>query len=392
MRVTFVISSLGGGGAERVLAALANAWATDRTNITLITLSNGERDAYALDPAIVRVDLDLVRPSSGALIAIFRNVERVRRLRAALVASHPDVVISFMTTTNLLTLLATRGLGRPVIVSERTYIKRQPPRGMWRLLFRPLYRRAAAVVAQTRRGAEDLEGRLGRSVAVIHNAVSQLGRDNGGPLAITDGAQLPREKGERWLIAVGRLSNEKGYDLLIEAFSLLAADHPLWNLMILGEGQERAALTTQIAKLCLQQRVLMPGFAENPHQLMRQADMYVLSSRYEGMPNALLEAMATGLPCVSFDCETGPAELIQDGVNGRLVPRESAQAMATSLGELMSDVGLREQLAKAASRVRDEYAADLILQSWKALASKVLEEHCIRDSQPSKVGSVDGRA
>lgn len=120
--------------------------------------------------------------------------------------------------------------------------------------------------------------------------------------------------------------------------------------------------------------------------------MYVLSSRYEGMPNALLEAMATGLPCVSFDCETGPAELIQDGVNGRLVPRESAQAMATSLGELMSDVGLREQLAKAASRVRDEYAADLILQSWKALASKVLEEHCIRDSQPSKVGSVDGRA
>jgi hypothetical protein len=113
MRVAFVISSLGGGGAERVLSALANAWASDHTNITLITLGNRKSDAYALDPAIERLDLDLVRPSSGALSAIFRNVERVRRLRAALVASRPDVVISFMTTTNLLTLLATRGLGRP---------------------------------------------------------------------------------------------------------------------------------------------------------------------------------------------------------------------------------------------------------------------------------------
>nr|WP_279237390.1 glycosyltransferase family 4 protein [Dyella sedimenti] len=377
---------MGGGGAERVLSALANAWASDHAVITVITLGNRERDVYALHPDIARVDLDLVRPSSGALGAVLRNVERIRKLRAAVKACRPDVVISFMTTTNLLTLLATRGLGLPVIVSERTFLKRQPPRGMWRLLFRPLYRRASAVVSQTRRGAEDLQAQLDRSVAVIHNPVAPIGGDDDSSRNIADSVQLPRERGEQWLLAVGRLSIEKGYDLLIDAFSQLASSHPLWNLIILGEGPERSSLSAQISKLGLQQRVLMPGFVENPYRLMKQADMYVLSSRYEGMPNALLEAMATGLPSVSFDCETGPAELIQDGVNGRLVESGSVSALAASLGELMVSPELRGLLAHRASRIREEHAIDLILQSWKSLALKALARHGAYGSEPSGVG------
>ena len=354
------------------MVALANAWAKDGADVTLITLASRTADVYPLDSAITRVDLDLIKSSSGAFRAISNNVARIRELRAALISCVPDIVISFMTTTNLLALIASRGLGCPVIVSERIFLSKQPPRGIWRIVYRPLYRLAAAVVAQTKRGAEDLEGRLGRPVVAIHNPVFPSVGTLVPARASADTQISPGVRASRTLLAMGRLSAQKGFDLLVTAFSYLAADHPQWNLMILGEGSERSSLTSQIAGLGLEERVHMPGFVENPRALMDRADIFVMSSRYEGMPNALLEAMAAGMPCVSFDCETGPSELIEDGVNGCLVEREDVRALAGALNKLMTDEVLAKQLSAKAKLVTEKFSIELIHAQWKGLATSVL--------------------
>jgi GalNAc-alpha-(1->4)-GalNAc-alpha-(1->3)-diNAcBac-PP-undecaprenol alpha-1,4-N-acetyl-D-galactosaminyltransferase len=385
MKIALVISSLDGGGAERVMATLANAWARDGTEVTLITLASRAEDVYPLDSAVERVDLDLTGRSTSILQALIRNVIRVRRLRSALVACKPDVVISFMTTVNLLTILACHRLACPVLVSERISVSQHPPRGVWQRLYRPLYRRAAAVVSQTRRGAMDLEARLKRRISVIPNPLTSAGLDSARRHA---SAQTPHKGDRYWVLAVGRLSAQKGFDLLIAAFSRVAAQHGQWHLVIIGEGPERAALTAQIAGLGLADRVHLPGFCDDPQALMRRTDLFVLSSRYEGMPNALLEAMAAGCPCVSFDCETGPAELIEHSVNGWLVVPEDVAALAAALERLMVDAGLRQRLGVAAGDVSNKFSVESILAQWNELITLALEDR--EDSQPRRNGRRTG--
>jgi glycosyltransferase involved in cell wall biosynthesis len=373
LKIALVISSLGGGGAERVMSTLANAWIREGAAVTLITLSSRSADMFLLEPAIERIELNLAGPSRNTFAALTRTILRIHRLRTALLSCAPDVVISFMTTTNMLTILACRGLASPVLVAERTFLSKSPPRGLWRLLYRPLYRLAAAVISQTKRGAADLEARLKRPATVIHNPLIPADLDLvRNPHNSTEVPQ-PRKQDTRRILAAGRLVTEKGFDLLIAAFARIAARHPEWILIILGEGLERSSLAAQIAQLDLNDRILLPGFSSDPQSLMRQADLFVLSSRFEGMPNALLEAMSVGCPCISFDCETGPAELIEHGVNGWLVPPEDVSGLAAALEHLMRDADLRLHLGAAARDVEKQYSVDSILGQWNALIASVFE-------------------
>lgn len=382
MKIGLVISSLEGGGAERVMAMLANAWVSKGVKVTLITLADRSVDVYSLDPAIDRVDLGLMGYSSNVFRALVRNVIRTRSLRSAVASCAPDVVISFMTTTNLLTLLACRGFGCPLIVSERSFASKQPPRGVWRLLYRPLYRLATEVIAQTQRGAVDLEAQVKRRVLVIPNPLTP---SQSGLTRQQTWTKMPspvREGNAHCVLAAGRLSMEKGFDLLIAAFSRIALHHPTWHLIIVGEGPERSALAAQVAALGLADRVHLPGFCDDPQALMRRADLFVLSSRYEGLPNALLEAMATGCPCISFDCESGPAELIEHGVNGWLVPPADVAALAVALDQLIVDASLRERLGAAASEVGEKFSIEVILAQWNELITLALEGR--QGRQPSR--------
>jgi GalNAc-alpha-(1->4)-GalNAc-alpha-(1->3)-diNAcBac-PP-undecaprenol alpha-1,4-N-acetyl-D-galactosaminyltransferase len=383
LKIALVISSLGGGGAERVVSTLANAWIREGVDVTLITLANRSADMHLLEPAIERIELNLASPSPNTFVALTRTFVRIHRLRAALLFCAPDIVISFMTTTNLLTILSCLGLPAPVLVAERVFLSKSPPRGMWRLLYRPLYRLAAAVISQTRRGAADLEARLKRPVAVIHNPLMPARLESEKkPLKSGAVSQL-RKEGKRWIVAAGRLTAQKGFDLLIAAFSRVAATDPEWILIILGEGPERSSLAAQIAHLELTDRILLPGFSSEPQALMRQADLFVLSSRYEGMPNALLEAMSVGCPCISFDCETGPAELIEHGVNSWLVPPEDVSGLATALEHLMRDADLRIRLGARARSIEKLYSVDTILGQWNALIASVIKNgsHCASPSR-----------
>lgn len=363
IRLTLVIPSLGGGGAERVMATLANAWAAGGAAVTLITLAGPGSDRYPLHAAVKRIALGVAGRSPHLLSALRNNARRVRSLRCALRAAQPDAVISFTTTANLLTVLAARGWRIPIIVSERAFVGAQPPRGMWRFVYRTLYRRAAAVVAQTRRGAVDLEARLNRQVMVIPNPVSDL--------PSVAGRSAPCEPGHL-LLAAGRLEVQKGFDILIDAFALIAGAHPDWRLRIAGEGSARASLTEQVAHHGLGARVQMNGFDDDLQASMRGADIFVLSSRYEGMPNVLLEAMSLGLCCISTDCETGPREIIDSGNNGWLVPVADAPALAEALHVLMGDKALRERIGRCAVEVRKTHSLQSVLGRWDSLVATLL--------------------
>ncbi|HEY8230113.1 MAG TPA: glycosyltransferase family 4 protein [Rhodanobacteraceae bacterium] len=370
MKLVLVISSLGGGGAERVMTLLANAWVERGNEVTLITLASDRTDRYPLDPAVRRIALDVAGNSAHVLAAIGHNIVRIRALRRAIASSQPDAVISFIAESNVRVLIAAAGLRVPVIISERTALNGHHMRGVWRTLRRWSYPRASAIVAQTRRCAAELEALARRQVDVIANPVSIESRPD-------DALAHERADGHT-LLAVGRLSPEKGFDLLIEAFARVAERHPDWNLVILGEGPLRTELARKVAEQNLGGRIAMPGFDAHIRQAMRRADLFVLSSRYEGFPNALLEAMTEGRPCVSFDCDAGPRELIEHRKNGWLVPAGDVHGLGAALDALMGDAELRAQLGRRARDVSSTYSLATILDQWNALVTSVLPPSAAR--------------
>jgi glycosyltransferase involved in cell wall biosynthesis len=169
------------------------------------------------------------------------------------------------------------------------------------------------------------------------------------------------------LLAVGRLSQEKGFDLLLESWSTLANHQPHWRLVILGEGPERASLEAQIQALGLDRAVLLPGRAGNVSDWYRRADLFVLSSRFEGFPNVLAEAMASGLAVVSTDCPTGPAAIVRDGVDGLLVPMNQPAALREALARLMHDDAMRASMAQCASQIAGRLELEVVAGRWRQL-------------------------
>lgn len=367
-RRTLVIHSLEGGGAERDIADLAGRWAADGRDVTLITLSSAATDVYPLPPDVRRVALNVMGVSSSPLAAVRNNLRRIARLRAALVESRPDVVVSFSDTTNVLTLLAGRGAAWRVVISERIDPRHHRIGPAWSLLRRLTYPWCGALVVLTEsvRGAARRLVR-GRPVHVVPN-----------PAHVPAGAMRPRyaddlrPRGGR-IVAMGRLHRQKGFDLLIDAFGRIAPRHPDWRLDILGDGPERAALDSQIARQQLADRVRLRGWIADPAAVLSSADLFVLSSRYEGWGNALVEAMACGLPAVSFDCPSGPAEIVRPQVDGLLVPPDDVAALAAAMDRLMSDEALRRRMGDRGREVVERFSAERIFARWEEILAATVE-------------------
>jgi GalNAc-alpha-(1->4)-GalNAc-alpha-(1->3)-diNAcBac-PP-undecaprenol alpha-1,4-N-acetyl-D-galactosaminyltransferase len=356
LRVTLVVHALIEGGAERVVCHLARHWSGAGHEVSVVTLSAPSSDLYALPGGVRRIGLDLTGPSSHALQGLLRSGRRVLALRRALAGLRPDVVVSFLTPMNVTTLLAAGGLGVPVLVCERSDPRHDPVPAPWAALRRLLYPHATGVVVQTESVA-----RWARpfcpTVHVIPNLVER-------PAAEADpGADVP----EKELVALGRLSPEKGFDRLIEAFARVAGDHPDWHLSIVGEGRERARLEALVERLGLQGRVLLPGRTSEPGLRLARAQAFALSSRYEGFPNALLEAMASGLPCVAYDCQSGPADIITDGQDGLLVPDGDVARFAAALHRVLGSPAERTRLGRNARRIAEVLSPERITGQWMAM-------------------------
>lgn len=352
------------GGAERVTATLAGAWAAAGHEVHLISLEPLDRDFYQLDPRVARHALDLAGVSRNVLHAVWATQGRVRTLRGLLRGIRPHVVVGMATTPAVLTILASTGLGVRVVVEEHIHPPMKPLGRFWETARRRTYGRADRVVVLTSEGLDWLRVTIPSAKGVvIPNPVAY-------PVPVTEPVVDPRSlvaDDRRLLLAVGRLYRQKGFDLLVPAFASLAGAHPDWDLVILGEGPERAALEALVAAEGMDGRVRLPGVAGNVAHWYARADLYVMSSRFEGFPMTLTEALASGCPAVSFDCDTGPRDLLSDGVSGVLVrPVGDVQALATALHALMDDETARRHMADQAVSVRERYSLGRILTEWDA--------------------------
>ncbi len=369
MNILIFIYSLHSGGAERVTANLANAWAERGWVVTVVTLTSTDLDFYALHPSVRRIALDLASDSGNVFQAVWANLRRLAALRRVLREQQPDVVLGMMTTAAVLAVFANVGLSGKVVASEHIHPPQVSVGPLWDRLRRRSYPSAAWVAVLTDESRQWVQTHVpGCRIAVIPNAVPF-------PLPITEPV-LPPERvvlgHRRIVLAVGRLAEQKGFDLLIEAFAGMAAMYADWDLVILGEGQERPDLEARVAALELEHRVKLPGRAGNVADWYRRADLYVMSSRFEGFPNTLAEAMAHGCPAVSFDCDTGPRDIIRDGVDGVLVrPVEDIGALAAALAQLMGNEDMRKRMAERAIEVRERFSMERITGMWEVLFEEI---------------------
>ncbi|WP_415518792.1 MAG: glycosyltransferase family 4 protein [Desulfovibrio aminophilus] len=358
MRICCVIHSLApGGGAEKIMAWLAGGLAGRGHEVTLLTLAApGETPWFHPQSPVRHVSLGLASESPNPLAAIVATLRRVRGLRAAILAQAPDVVLSFMDRVNVLVLLAVAGRA-PVVVAERTDPGNHSPGCFWSALRRLTYLRASVVAVQTPAARDWFPPALRDRCRVIANPVFAPSR---GGAAWTPGGPL--------IAGLGRLEREKGFDVLLRAFALSAQERPGWRLAIYGEGSERASLERLRDDLGLSGRVFFPGFTDAPQAVLREADVFVLPSRYEGFSNALAEAMAQGLAVLATET-AGCAEIVRHGRDGLLVPPGDERALARELARLMDDGALRARLAANAPEVLERFAPEGILDQWEQLLS-----------------------
>jgi glycosyltransferase involved in cell wall biosynthesis len=367
--MTLVSSSLQGGGAERLAALLASSWAERGKEVVLLTFDHGDVHGYPLHPSVRCRSLGLLASSSHFLEGAFRNIGRIMALRRAIRESQPDVVVGFSVVVNVLTVLATRWLGTRVIVYELVDPSRHNIGLIWSTLRRLVYRLADALVCLTSSSLMQFQTMTRVRKCVIPGLFAQ-------PAGRTKRDKSSEKRGRRVLVAMGRLVPQKGFDMLLNAFARIGDRHPEWSLTILGEGGGRDELETQIRTLKLEERVYLAGHTSDPLAVLCVSDLFVFSSRYEGFGLALCEAMACGLPVVSFDCPSGPRDIIRHGIDGILVPPEDIDALATALDRLMSDSQERERLASRAPEVLDRFSDHRILALWEQL----LEEQTAQSS------------
>ena len=372
MKIVLIVSGLGGGGAERVIATLANSWVNASNSVCVVTLSSKEEAEYRLDSNVDREALGLQSESNGLFSAVFANLKRILAIRKSVRLLDPDVVISFITTTNILSVIACRGLGVPVIVSERTSIADDPPTGVWGALFRSVYRLAECVVVQTNANARVISEALNRPVETIGNPIET---DFVEPEDECFDKILGLSKSANILLAVGRLHRSKGFDMLIRAFFEVHRDFSDWQLVIIGDGPDKESLQMLVAEHGLEQRAHLAGFSTAPRAIMRLSRIFVLSSRIEGLPNALMEAMTEGLACISFDCRTGPRELIDDNVNGLLVSPEDVRGLTIAMRRLMNSAQERERLGRGAQLSMGKFNVSSIQRQWDAIIRRVADLH-----------------
>lgn len=349
-RVTIYLPNLDGGGAERIMVSVANGIAALGHSVDLVLASATGTYLSEVSDTVNVVDLGKRR-----VVASLPALTRYLRSNA------PDAVLSAINHSNIVALLARKlaGVRCRIVVSERNAPSRSLAGGrvatLMRVLTRKLYPSADAIVCVSQgvqREMEDLLKLPPEKLTTIYN-----------PLEIDRIASLrDAPTGHDWLdhktapviVAVGRLTAQKDYPTLLRAFALLRRDRTA-KLIVVGEGEDRTRLETLASELAIAADVAFVGFKQNPFAWMAASDLYVLSSAWEGLPGALLQAMACGARIVSTDCRTGPDEILENGRWGRLVPVGDPEAMAAAMDAALDDVSPPDVRARAEA-FRPEYA------------------------------------
>ena len=359
--IAFFIYSLDNGGAERVTSILANEMITQNVLVTLVTMKPITEQSYHVDPKIQIISLSdrnkIEKNSSGILF----NLKRIWGLRRLVRENNIDVLITMMTSANIVGILATLMMRTKCIISERIHPGESSSGRFWFFLRKHLYGKAHCVIVQSESGANWLrENTSSTNVEVIPNPLEMPMRNVEPfvPVIRTD---------SKLLMAAGRLTYQKQFHQLIEVFSQLPPYLDDWKLIIVGDGKERDSLQEQIKSLGQPNRIILAGRVGNISDWYRRASLFVMTSAYEGYPNALIEAMAHGLPVVSYNCKSGPSEVINNNVNGLLVDVNDTVELEKSLELLMSDSKKAEEFGRNAENIVDMLSPTAVTNTWVRL-------------------------
>lgn len=354
------------GGTERVATMIANL--IHRQGLRKVTfLSLIEHDSepfFPLDEGIIRYQLEdvWINPGPGYL-------KVVPKLRKFLKGQDVDVIIDIDIVLDCLSIPASMGLKTKVISWEHFNYQFEQSVLYRKLILKYLVRRSDYVITLTRRDREQYVRHLKRQgrIQAICNPIEE-------PVL------MPEVRKEKWIITIGRLVPQKGMEYLAEVAQHVLKKHPDWQWVLLGEGEQRPMLEDRIRSGQLEGRLILKGNVQNVDYYLQKSQIYVMTSRYEGLGMCLLEAKVHGLPCVAFDVPMGPAELIADGTNGYLIPAFACDEMEEKIERVIEDAELRERFALNAKLGMEAYHPDFILAQW----NQVLERVCpLIEEKPS---------
>lgn len=350
--IVLFISALRKGGAERVMVNLADYLHRNGVRVTLVTQYICEEE-YALPAGIPRILSEITpQEETGSRIGDF--LARYRKLRRIFMELAPDCILSFIGKNNLMTLLCTRFTGIPAVVSVRGEPKSEYYNFPMRFLAKTLFACAAGVIVQTGAARDFFPPVIRKKAVILKNPLNP---------AFVRERRTGRPDGR--IVSVGRVDANKNHALILRAFARIAPEFPDTSLVIYGDGEKRRELIGKAQELGLSNRVQFPGAVSDVAEKIRTASAFVLSSGHEGMPNALIEAMCLGIPSISTDCPCGgPRELIEDGVNGYLIPVGDEEALADRLRRIFSDEEGAERMGKQAALLLEEYRPERVNAEW----------------------------
>lgn len=360
MKIVFIAGSLRGGGAERVLSLLANELSDRGNEVTVITKAP-ECD-YLLHPSVSWNPIFKTHEiKSSYLNKLGRRLSFHPKLLLKVKKEKPDLVISFLVGMNGKAIIIGNLIKTPVIISE--HINYQTDMNLFTWVERRwLYKLADAVTVLTKYDYTNYYSKFLDNVHIMPNPVSFQSVES----------LSPRNK---TILASGSLDRwkHKGFDNLLKIFSNVVKKHPEWRLQIAGSGNKGEEYLKQLAKtLNIEKNIEFLGFCNDLASIMQASSIFILSSRYEGFPMVLIEAMSQGCACISYDCVTGPGEIINNGVDGILVENQNAELMETMLSNLISDESLRFRLGNNSKEAIKRLSIENIANNWEQLAESVL--------------------
>ncbi len=360
MKITCVIGTLGGGGAERVMTYLCGGLAARGHEVTLLTLDPSVPDFYPTPAGVRRLSMELPTFKKAGF---WGGIPRLWKLTKAVRATRPDVVISFMTVSVCASCFLLR---IPYIYADHLDVRHLAYCLKWRILRNFLLGRAFRVTVLSERDR--------KYIALYHSHWK--------PAVIYNPALAPEKEfaarpdfftaGKKYVLAVGRLAKQKGFDRLLEAWRRVCDDFPDWRLCIIGAGEEEAELKSLADTLDVQYSVQFVPPVKKLNAVYRHAELYAMSSRAEGFPMVLLEAMSFGLPVVSFNCN-GPDVIVRDGVDGFLVKQNYTDRLAEKMAELMKDETKRRQFGEKAREVVKRFSLHKYLDAYENLCKEAVK-------------------
>lgn len=345
MKLFLYTSVLSGGGAERVLCQLANNFLKKKHDVFIIA-SYPTQNEYVLDNQIKKIYIDESNQNK-------KSIRQILRLRALVKKEKPDVLISFLPNPNLKMLIATMGLTVKKVISVRNDPNYEYANTIIKILAKVFYLQADGIVFQTKQAQKWFSKKIQKKSVIIMNQVSELFFST-------------KRVEENFFVAVGRLNKQKNYPLMIKAFGLLVKEHPNVRLRIYGDGEEKENINNLIKKYKLENNISLMGKSNHINEVLSHAKAFVLSSTYEGMPNALLEAMAMGLPCIATDCPCGgPEMIIKNGYNGVLVPVDNINSLYEGLKKILENDEFRIKIALNAKESSKNFYPQKIFREWE---------------------------